>query len=315
MKSNRLVLLFAIMILIFLACRGFIPETPTEEPTPTEAPNDEPPIEEPPVTTNEPPVATDEPPVATEPPASSGTEEPVTEVPATELPVTEASRTEVPAAATALPQPPSLDEQLAKIDEILKQSVAASIAYNAPSEMHLNETVTVQLLLNPSLTEQELKKQVSEPGPIHSSGNVSVTPRTRAELITQDPDAFTINQIPENPEQLINPNGTTEWKWLLTARKEGQQTLTLVIYRLVQYEGRDYWLNVQSYKADINVNVTLGQRVQFIDWKWWVGVLVTAILIPAFWRWVDHRKRDEAASKQETSKPSGRKENTKHRKK
>jgi hypothetical protein len=92
-------------------------------------------------------------------------------------------------------------------------------------------------------------------------------------------------------EQLISETETTRWSWFVTARKSGQQNLTMVIYRLAKYDGQDYWREVQAYKADINVKVTLGSQLKSLDLKWVTATLITAIIIPAFWRWVDHRKK------------------------
>ena len=89
----------------------------------------------------------------------------------------------------------------------------------------------------------------------------------------------------------------------------------MVVYRLLQYQGQDYWREVETYKTNINVNVTVAQRIQSIDWKWLAGILITALLIPAFWRWIDNRKKGVAnqpvADSSKKSKPATRKENTK----
>ena len=116
----------------------------------------------------------------------------------------------------------------------------------------------------------------------------------KAVLIAQDADAFIITQIPEDAVQLMSATDTTQWKWLITAKKGGPQILTLVVYRLIQYQGQDYWREVETYKANINVNVTIAQRIQSIDWKWLAGILITALLIPALWRWIDNRKKKAA---------------------
>src|SRR5688572_22265569 len=45
-----------------------------------------------------------------------------------------------------------VEKQLAQIDESLRQSLSASIAYNAPTEMNLDESKTIELLLNPTIS-------------------------------------------------------------------------------------------------------------------------------------------------------------------
>ena len=85
--------------------------------------------------------------------APSPTAEPVTEVP-TAMP-------------TAIANTPSIGDQLAQIDDILKQSISASIAYNKPQSMLLDQTTTIELLLNPSLSPEALSTQVTASGGGH----------------------------------------------------------------------------------------------------------------------------------------------------
>ena len=225
------------------------------------------------------------------------TQVPVTEHPATEVPVASEApiETEEPIITGTPDVPPtsqalSLEEQMGQIDSALKETLGASIVYNRPDSMILDQTVTIELLLNPSLSPQVLSTQVSEPGQVVSS-SIQITPRMKALLIADDDTALSIKPIHDNAEQIISKADTTRWAWLVSARKGGAQQLTLIIYRLVEYEGRDYWREVETYKADINIEVTFIQRVKSLDWGWLVGVFVTAIAIPAIWRWVDQRKK------------------------
>ena len=198
-------------------------------------------------------------------------------------------------AATAEASTPSVADQLAQIDEILKQSISASIAYNKPQSMLLDETTTIELLLNPSLSPEALSTQVTASGEV-ASASVQITPRMKAVLLADDSQAFTIQPEHDNPEQLVSGTETTRWAWLVTAHKSGAQKLTMILYRLVQYQGEDYWREIKSYQAEIDVKVTVSQRLDALDWKWIVGVLITALLIPAFWRWMDYRKKKKLLS-------------------
>ncbi len=233
-----------------------------------------------------------------------------TQAPATEAPTIPSTPTSVPA-STKMPTmalPPtatvaaptagssgalSLDEQMAQIDSILKQTIAASIAYNKPESMNLDQTTTIELLLNPTMSPEALGTQVTEPGQV-TSASIQITPRMKALLIANDETAFIIKPIHDNPEQLVSDTETTRWSWLVTAKKSGTQRLTLVVYRLVQFDGQDYWREVQTYKADIDIKVTMFQRIAALDWAWIIGILVSAIAIPAFWRWYDNRKKQKS---------------------
>jgi hypothetical protein len=75
----------------------------------------------------------------------------------------------------------------------------------------------------------------------------------------------------------------------VTAKREGSQRLTLVVYMLVKYEGQDYWREVETYRNDILVNVTLGQRLRAFDWKWLIGLLVASGAASFVWTWIKKR--------------------------
>ncbi len=232
---------------------------------------------------------------------------PATQSPATEAPTTVSTPTLPPTTAPivvtptfAAPLTPSgptaastlsVADQLSQIDAILKQSIGASIAYNKPETMKLDETTTIQLLLNPSVSPEALGTQVTASGQV-TTASIQITPRMKALLISDDRNAFAIQPLHDNPEQLVSGTETTQWTWRVTARKSGTQRLTLTLYRLVQYQGEDYWREIESYQANIDVQVTLAQRLSSLDWKWIAGILVTALLIPAFWRWMDYRKKN-----------------------
>jgi len=205
---------------------------------------------------------------------------------------------EVSISVTASPPTPqttviaasSMEQQFVKIDDALKQTLSASIAYNTPQSMQLDETTTISLLLNPSVSPENLATQVTESGQILAN-SIEVTPRMKAVLLSQEADAFAVQSIHDSPEQVISATETTQWSWDVTAKIEGTHRLTLVIYRLVTVDGQDYWRQVETYKSDIDVQVTLDQQLKQFDWKWIVGIVITALFIPAFWRWVDNRKK------------------------
>ncbi|HSL45639.1 MAG TPA: toll/interleukin-1 receptor domain-containing protein [Anaerolineales bacterium] len=169
------------------------------------------------------------------------------------------------------------------IDEALRQSIPASIAYNAPTEMQQGETVTIELLLNPSISEPELVREISGVGMSYSS-TVEITPEMKAEILAADEESFTIRRIHDDPVQLISSIETTRWAWYVTAQKEGQQELTIVLYRLIRIGGEESWREVETYKSDIHIKVTLLGRLQSLGWGWIAAALLVLAGIGASWR-------------------------------
>jgi len=261
----------------------------------------------------------------------SNTQEPsLTETLATEEPTT----TGAPATATlgaGSTQPVehatlSLDEELELVQAELNKSLKGKFTYAAPSSMRLNESLPIELLLNPSLSAEELGTQIVEssglvtstadPGVLLTTGGdevkvvaneVDITPLMKAVLIAGDPQAFDIQPLHENEIQLVGKNTTTKWQWLVTPRKAGTQKIILVMYRQVNVDNREYWPSVETYRADIDVNVTFVQRLLMLDWKWIAGILASALLIPAFWRWYDQRQKQNDQTPRPKHKGSDKK--------
>ncbi len=243
------------------------------------------------------PTAAPEPTQAPEPTAAPTAEKPTQppEPTASPAPPTEAKPTEEPPAATmpavtAQPSQPSQPQsELEEIDKLLAQTMPANIAYNTPRSMLLDETREVQLLLSPSLSKEALSQRVTPSGQVVSAG-INVTSRMQAELKPEDPEAFAIQPLHADAVQLVSNAEPTEWKWSISARKEGQHQLHLTLYRLVEYDGKEYWRKVKEYEDTLQVDVTLGQRLSRLDWYWVVGILLTGLLLPALWFWLGRRK-------------------------
>jgi hypothetical protein len=143
--------------------------------------------------------------------------------------------------------------------------------------------------MSPALSTEQLKQQVTESGPLVAAP-LSVTPRMRAELSGTDPEAFIIQPLHADPEQLLSTIEPTEWRWNITAKKDGQQELILTVYRLVEYDEKEYWRQI-SYENHIQVQVTLSQRLRQLNWEWIAGIVLTGLLFPAVFRWADQRRK------------------------
>lgn len=172
------------------------------------------------------------------------------------------------------------------VDEALRRAAEGSLAYNAPETMRLEETVDVQLLISPTTSPQALEEAITESGPVESAA-ISVTPWMQAELRPVNARAFEITPVHENARQLVGTVEPTEWKWAVTALEGGRQRLTLVVFRLVEFEGEESWRTVEEFTTDLEVDVTLGQRLARGGWLW----LAAALLLVAG-GWLAAARRD-----------------------
>ena len=191
---------------------------------------------------------------------------------------------------TLVPSTQVAPSALGSIDNVLQNAVTGHIAYNSPSSMNLDDTVDIQLLLSPSASPEELKKKIVEAGQVKAA-ELQVTPLMKAELIPENAQAFSIQPFQDNPVQVVLTDQPTQWRWAITAKKSGYQVVTLTLSRQVQYQGTSYWSMVETYKNKINITVGPFQLLQNFDWKWLVGILLTALLIPAIWRYIDQRNK------------------------
>lgn len=120
----------------------------------------------------------------------------------------------------------------------------------------------------------------------------------KAVLLPRDSEAFAVTAMHDNAEQVVSSVETTAWRWSVTAKKEGSQTLELVIYQLVKYDGKEFWHEVETYKANIVVEVTLGDRVKSLDWKWIAGFIIALIgSVLGILKWLDELKKKAAENK------------------
>jgi hypothetical protein len=253
--------------------------------------------------------------------------------------------TSVPSTPTETPNAlQTLQAAFKEVDEQFQKMFRANIAYNVPKRMELEETIVIELLLKPSLYQEGLATQLVEgnnfltstaeagqlatqmveksglvtstakPGqPVTQggqevdvvTGNVIITPRMKAVLKSLKTGAFEVQELHDNAEQPISSLEATSWRWSITAKEPGAQTLELVISRLIKQGDNEYWREVEAYRADINVQVTAAQRFRSLDWKWFLGIIVTALLIPLFFRWYDTQRKVVDEPKQ--SKPPRRK--------
>ena len=197
----------------------------------------------------------------------------------------------------------SVEEQLEQIDQILGQSVQSSIAYNVPDTVTLDNTVTIELLLNPSVTPTQLASQITENGVVETA-LIDITPMMKAELIPPHEAGLVIRPIHADAVQIVSNVETTRWAWLVTGKKSGPQKMILVIYRLVKFEGQEYWREVKSYESEINVEVTWGQRLQSLGGVWTAAALILILFLAIFWREVAQRRNP--LERLVTSKRKGR---------
>ncbi len=188
--------------------------------------------------------------------------------------------------------------------------------------MQKDATTNIELILNPSLSSSTLATQVVERGDFVVSveessdliapngetvmvetGQIKITPRMKVVLLPQDPEAFIVAEMHDNAEQVVSSVETTIWRWSITAKKEGQQTLQLVIYQLVKDDEKEFWREVETYKANIIIEVTMAQWIKSLDWKW-IASFVLAFVgsVLGVFNWLNNRNKESKEDKSKAHK-------------
>jgi hypothetical protein len=198
-----------------------------------------------------------------------------------------------------------------EVDKQFANSLKGNIAFIKPIQMKLDETTRIELILNPSVPEPTLAATLVGGGGLVTSTadpniyispsggrfaleteRIEITPRMKAVLLSEDPEAFIIVQMNDDPEKVVGSANTTSWRWSITAKKKGSQTLYLVIYRLVMLDNEDFWHEVETYKANIVVKVTVTKWIESLDWKWVVGIIIAFVgSIAAVLSWLSGRNK------------------------
>jgi hypothetical protein len=190
-------------------------------------------------------------------------------------------------------------DPLAQMDAAARGLDWGNIAFDAPNAMRYGQVQTVELVLSPTLTASALQSQLNEQVGTESA-QVQISNRMEAKLTGI---GFTIEAL--SPDlQAVTTQQVTRWQWEVTPTGRGQKKLHLSLSALIGTGGSDAPLVVRTFDRDINVNVTIGQRVTgFLrtNWTW----LWAAIVVPvAGYTWARWKKRSAPSTPQAPSPPS-----------
>lgn len=188
-----------------------------------------------------------------------------------------------------LPDIPSFPG-FAAIDRALEALPLGSIAFNVPTAMTLNRGEDVHLLLSPSMSVEDLQKQLVEKlsRELNIEGiEIRIAPRMEARLSGTN---FSILAL--TPEvQPVTWKEPTEWRWEVRPTEAGSQALHLTLTAILQIEGKDSTRAIRTFDRDIQVQVTWPQRISGFaaeNWQW----LWTTVAVPiALWVWGKRRKK------------------------
>lgn len=178
------------------------------------------------------------------------------------------------------PNPPG------NVDRLLNEMEFGAIAFNAPTNINIDDSPQVQLILSLAETVEQLKQSITEEGE-KVGATIKVSDRMEARLSGY---MFQITAI--TPEiQAVTNYQQTEWKWEIHPKEDGQHSLHLTLTALLEIDGRSTPRAIRTFDKIIEVNVTVTQKIKLFfksNWQW----LWAAIVIPvAGWLWKRKKKQ------------------------
>jgi len=191
-------------------------------------------------------------------------------------------------AVTETPPPRPKAQRPNVVDSILQGLPWGEIAFNTPRTMTVGREETIHVVLSGTATADELKKMISETGPVEAD-RIQIFENLHVEL---SGTAFEIALV--GPEiRGVGYTHTAEWLWHVTPKERGAQHLDLTVNVIVKIDGEDREVTIKTFEKDIEVDVDTGDAVlEFIqrNWQWlWATLLVP--LSAGLWRYMSQRKR------------------------
>lgn len=164
-------------------------------------------------------------------------------------------------------------DRLRNVDDVLANMALGSVAFNAPTEINIQDSRQIHLILSLAETTEALKQAVTAEGE-KMGATIRVSDRMEARLTGA---MFEITTI--TPEvQAVSKSQSTEWQWEIQSKAEGQHRLYLTLTALLDVDGHPTPRTIKTFSKAIDVKVTSSQKIGdfFINhWQWlWAAILV-----------------------------------------
>jgi hypothetical protein len=180
------------------------------------------------------------------------------------------------------PTPPVKEET---VDSKLNEMKFGAIAFNVPTNINIDSSHQIQLILSMAETVEQLKKNITDEGK-QVGADIKVSDRMEARLSGH---MFQITAISDEI-QAVSKYEQTEWKWEIHPKKAGKHKLHLTLTALFEIDGRSTPRTIRTFDRIIEIDVSATQKIRFFfntNWQW----LWATILVPiAGWLWKRNKK-------------------------
>lgn len=200
-----------------------------------------------------------------------------------------------PRAPAIAEAPPATDVDQNDAAEAIKtwpflgQLRKADIAFNTPGQMKMGEKADLQLIIDPTKTSEEIKQAITAEG-AKFGATVHVSKVVVAKLLAPDFDTI---ELVNRGKQAIDFSGPTEWRWIITPKKEGSHKIHLTISAVVEVGSDRAERFIKSFDHEITVIVTPTDRMKGLVEKHWQWGFSSLLVPLGVWLW-KRRKEKQA---------------------
>ena len=185
--------------------------------------------------------------------------------------------------SAALSGSAGLTNALEEVDATLKKLDLGDIAFKVPERLPLRQHATVVLLLSPTQNAAQLtatlRQETATGEKVESAERIQISGLMEAKLAGP---AFEIRAITPEEPQMVSRTEPTEWKWDVTPKQPGQQSLHLTINAIVKFDGANHPRTIRSFDRTIQVAVPAGfSRVSGLAKQKWMIIALIALVIVA----------------------------------
>ena len=166
---------------------------------------------------------------------------------------------------------------LNNVDRLLGEMKWGRIVFNAPADINIDDSPTIQLILSLTETVEKLKQSITGEGE-KIGADIKVHDKMEAHLSGH---MFKITAI--TPEiQGVSKNQQTEWRWEIFPEDVGTHDLHLTLSAILLINGESTPRTIKTFDKIIEVNVTGKQwtlRFWTSNWKWLLGTLLFPLVL------------------------------------
>jgi hypothetical protein len=163
-------------------------------------------------------------------------------------------------------------------DAVTSQLHMATLSFLVADTANIRDVITAQLLIQPTISEEELDKQFAG----HVTTKIVVSNIATATLTSDD---FAIKAITP-VEQAIAETQATVWNWDLHANSAGQKHVKLSVDAVITIDNKSTQYHLRTFEQDVTITIT--QKQQFMAWikqygQWFWSTLLLP-LIAFLWK-------------------------------